>query len=283
MEKAGEIFKTNNYDMFTFLDGNRAVSASRVKRVKESICEVGLMPAAPIIVNEQMQIIDGQCRYTVCKDLGIPIYFTIQNGAGIQECIAMNTSSTKWKLEDYVHSYVQQGRPSYKFLKEQMEKYASIPTSTLASICADVSHGGVIQGQVKSGNFQLDEDAMREAELSLAWIAPMIDKAKSISGRSDLMLCALNWVYRHSSASKSRIEAVFGQMVFEANANNVAIGNIKHALQLLENAYNRNIRKQNRIRLVVEYEEYQSGNYSWYEKKWGGLQADKKDGEVKSA
>ena len=33
----------------------------------------------PIVVNEKMEIIDGQGRFEVCKEKGLPIYYNIVN------------------------------------------------------------------------------------------------------------------------------------------------------------------------------------------------------------
>lgn len=54
-----EIKVTNNYEMFKILAGNRGVSPARVKKIKKSIEDVGYI-TSPILVNEKMEVIDGQ-------------------------------------------------------------------------------------------------------------------------------------------------------------------------------------------------------------------------------
>lgn len=55
------VYRTNNYDQFKRLVGNREVNPKRVKTIKKSVEEIGYIPN-PIIVNENMEVIDGQGR-----------------------------------------------------------------------------------------------------------------------------------------------------------------------------------------------------------------------------
>jgi hypothetical protein len=75
MEK--RIFSTNNYSEFTFFEGNRMVDNSRVKQLMESIKSNGLIN--PIVVTQNLEIIDGQHRTEALKNLGLPILYHIHN------------------------------------------------------------------------------------------------------------------------------------------------------------------------------------------------------------
>lgn len=63
-----KVYQTTNYDKFCFLEDNRAVKQSRVKKIKDSIDDVGYL-YQPVLVNEQYQIIDGQGRFNACKEM----------------------------------------------------------------------------------------------------------------------------------------------------------------------------------------------------------------------
>lgn len=69
MKQTNEIKRTNNYDMFKRLEGNRFVDPKKVNKLKKSINEVGYI-SNPIIVNEKMEVIDGQHRLEALKELG---------------------------------------------------------------------------------------------------------------------------------------------------------------------------------------------------------------------
>ena len=65
-------YVTYDYSLFKFIDCNRNVS--HIKKLKESIESIDLTMHYPIIVNDNMEIVDGQPRFEVCKLIGKPIY-----------------------------------------------------------------------------------------------------------------------------------------------------------------------------------------------------------------
>ena len=60
-------------------------------------------------MNEKLQIIDGQHRFTALKELGFPIEFIIDEGIGVKECRAINEDRRNWSTMDYVISYSKSG------------------------------------------------------------------------------------------------------------------------------------------------------------------------------
>ena len=67
-----EIFRTNKYEIFKQLKGNREVSPKRISKIINSIKEVGYI-INPIIVNEKMEVIDGQGRLEALRILKIQL------------------------------------------------------------------------------------------------------------------------------------------------------------------------------------------------------------------
>ena len=51
--------------------GNREIEESRVKKIKDSILKVGYI-TSPIIVNEKMEVIDGQRKNRGIKTIKFP-------------------------------------------------------------------------------------------------------------------------------------------------------------------------------------------------------------------
>lgn len=125
MKKVGEIYQTENYSIFKRLSGNRGVEDSRVLSILKSIQNVGYIKN-PIIVNEKYEVIDGQGRLEACKRLGLPVYYSIAEGAGIEECIAMNINQKNWKVEDYINSYGELGINSYIFASAAAETISAL-------------------------------------------------------------------------------------------------------------------------------------------------------------
>lgn len=105
------VYCTYDYSKFKRLANNRIVGDNRVERLMASM-SVKQIPA-PIIVNEKMQIIDGQGRYEAEKKLGLPIYYSICKGTDIDDCRRMNQYNTRWGEMDFIKSYADAGNQNY--------------------------------------------------------------------------------------------------------------------------------------------------------------------------
>lgn len=99
-----KIQSTTNYAMFKTLDGNRSVKDHRVDKIVQSIVDVGYI-TNPIIVNEKMEVIDGQGRLAALERLCLPVEYLVHEGIGIKECRSMNIHQSNWTDYDYVSSY----------------------------------------------------------------------------------------------------------------------------------------------------------------------------------
>ena len=85
-----EIQTTRDYANFKILKGGRVPTEKRIDKLVASIKKVGFIPA-PVIVNGNMEIIDGACRVAACERLKLPVYYIVQKEAGISESIALNS------------------------------------------------------------------------------------------------------------------------------------------------------------------------------------------------
>ena len=105
------IFKTHDYDLFKFQNGNRHINKANYKKLLQSVKEQQLR--IPIIVNEKMEIIDGQHRFLSWKEEGQPIYYIVNEGYGIQETKRANIVSSNWTSNDFLNTYVAEGNNNY--------------------------------------------------------------------------------------------------------------------------------------------------------------------------
>lgn len=115
------VYKTTNYDSFKVLKGNRRLNQIQIKRLVESFQKRQLI--SPIIVNEKMQIIDGQHRFNVAKQLSLPVYFIMLDGYDLEEVHILNQNTNNWKKETFLTSYCELGYDDYQHMKEFMEKF----------------------------------------------------------------------------------------------------------------------------------------------------------------
>lgn len=116
-----QVFKTKDYNKFKFLSGNRPLKTSHLKRLKASFEARDL--EVPIVVNEKLEIIDGQHRYEVQKELGFPIVYVVKKGYGLKEVHTLNTSRKNWGIKEFMNSYADLGMEEYVRYREFWKKY----------------------------------------------------------------------------------------------------------------------------------------------------------------
>jgi hypothetical protein len=71
----------------------------------------------PIIVNEKMEVCEGQHRLEAYKTLSIPITYIIKEGLDIFDIRKLNSVSRKWTMEEYLMSHVKLGNTDYEILE----------------------------------------------------------------------------------------------------------------------------------------------------------------------
>lgn len=105
----GEVYETDNYSVFKKLRGNRKMINS--PKLKKDLLENGQQ--SPIIVNENMEVLDGQHRLKELEDLGLPVQFIIREDTSKISVISINNTQRNWKDEDYLNFYADNGNPNY--------------------------------------------------------------------------------------------------------------------------------------------------------------------------
>lgn len=124
------VYVTTNYDMFKTIDGNRTINQLHADRIAASMEEKQLV--TPIIVNENFEIIDGQHRYTGCKEKKKPVYYIICEGYGLADVHRLNEKSHNWKPKDFLDGYSKFAEKDPRFqdyivLKKFIEEHKLTP------------------------------------------------------------------------------------------------------------------------------------------------------------
>jgi hypothetical protein len=115
------VFKTFNYELFKTMTDNRDLNLLHVKRLVESFNAQHLI--CPIVVNEKHEVIDGQHRLQASKETGMPVYFIMIPGYGIEQVQILNTNQKNWTKIDFLNMYCEQGKRAYIELKKFMEDF----------------------------------------------------------------------------------------------------------------------------------------------------------------
>ena len=110
-----KIYSTTEYGAFNKLRGNRAVNELHVRRLVEAIKEKDLQ--IPIIVDHDMNVLDGQHRLDAYKIVGNPITYIIKDKFELQDVRNVNSVNRKWTLTEYLMSYCKLGKKDYQLLE----------------------------------------------------------------------------------------------------------------------------------------------------------------------
>lgn len=153
-EVFGYIYSTNDYGAFKYLSGNRKVDDGKnyiIPSIKNNRWITN-----PIIVNKNMEIIDGQHRYEALKALNMPIQYIVSEDATVKDCISLNIKQQNWKLVDYIRCYADMGNDDYVFLVSQLEKYhGKIPESVIIHLAGNMRADGVPSKVIKEGKYHV--------------------------------------------------------------------------------------------------------------------------------
>jgi hypothetical protein len=122
-----KIYETTNYDLFGMIKANRDLVKANLNRIRESIKTKHLKPSCLLVGFDPnpkkggpLKIIDGQHRYEVLKELGLPITYTIWEDfdmnileKSLGDVELLNTASQVWDITAFMMSKATLGVKSY--------------------------------------------------------------------------------------------------------------------------------------------------------------------------
>lgn len=156
IESSTKIYWTSEYGRFKFLKGNRDLNSAKVEKIKKAIQNgVNILKYAPIIVNDNMEIIDGQHRFAVSRELKENVYYVIQSAADLSVVPAINSNSSNWKTSDYLNSYIDLKKEHYLKLQEFMLEWVHINLATAINVCTK-SDNKIAKELFRDGEYKCD-------------------------------------------------------------------------------------------------------------------------------
>ncbi len=133
-KEVNKVYKTNNLSMFKQIDGNRIPNIQHVRRLSDSIRVYG-MKCNPILVNERMEVIDGQHRLMAAKEAESFVYYIIVNGYSLSEVHTLNLNQKNWTKKDFMEGYANMGVESYIKLREFVNKNDDYVFNDCIALC----------------------------------------------------------------------------------------------------------------------------------------------------
>lgn len=232
-----EILTTKDYNQFKFLKSNREILIPHVNKIKLSILKKNLLKNNPIIVNKEMEVVDGQHRLQAAKELDVEIYYLVSDQVTNEDISTLNTNKLNWKLEDYLNFWYSEGKAEYKKVSHFVNNNPKIPlTGSLLLLGAD--YRGVIS-EFKDGTFQVSNQ--KEAELLAAQLDELSQYGKHVYSTTFLRQFA-----RIVKIDKYDHKKLIYQIEKQPKSFVPCI-NEKQYLELFDEIYNRDIPTKNRL------------------------------------
>lgn len=147
--------ETSNLDQFIFRDDNREkINAAHVKVLVESIRSCNLLSMKPILVNEKLEIIDGQHRVLAAKEVGVSIFYDVRPDITPKHMILLNNTKS-WTLADHLHFYLKHNYHEYHMLANFM-KFNEITLRIALNLLIGGTHEAY--QKFRNGDFVMNSD-----------------------------------------------------------------------------------------------------------------------------
>jgi len=148
-----QVHTTEDYFLFKPIDGNRNKNLLHMNRLKKSMQNNYLFTV--ITVNENYEIIDGQHRFEVIKELGLPLNYIVCKGYGLKEVHILNQISKTWNADDYLTGYCNLGYSEYLKYREFKEAYGLGHNECMSLLSGKYFRNGV--DEFYSGEFKIKD------------------------------------------------------------------------------------------------------------------------------
>lgn len=256
--QVGVILTTKDYSIFKRLKGNRGLNEINVKRIADSMTESYLFTV--VIVNEFMEVIDGQHRIEACKRLGLPVNYIIKPGLRLSDVQKYNGFQMQWNKMNYALSYSEAGIKSYMILLEFMKEYPDFNLGSAENLLTNTFDGaneksdrvrnadGKLTGRVKSFQNGTLEISMEDKVRGYLMAAEIIKyKPYFRKFNSGVFVKTMISLFRNPKFDNDR-------MISQIQKNQtmmVQCATVKQYKQLMQDIYNAGKRYENRVALYV--------------------------------
>lgn len=251
MKNMENVFETTNYDKFKFETWNRDISEKNLKKIDKSVKEVG-WKKHPIIVNENMVVIDGQHRLFYAKTHKLPVYYVVVNGLEAKDCVDINNVRTAWNIEDYIKLYASQGNESYILLRGILGDYSFAPITTIISLLKGNSVGGKFAAKVRNGELKLTQKECRDIRAKFDFLQELGPYIKAVKGRSTSIYAAIAFCYDLECINNARLKKQIKNRISTITPP----VDIEAAYKEIEWIYNYKIKQEDYVYILTEYKKY---------------------------
>lgn len=138
--EVNKVYIAYDLSIFKQISGNRAPNLKHVKRLTDSIKTYG-MKCNPILVNEKMEVIDGQHRLMAAKEANSFVYFIVIKGYSLNEVHTLNLNQKNWTKRDFMEGYADMGIEPYVKLRNFINKNNDFNFTDCIALCTNTTCG----------------------------------------------------------------------------------------------------------------------------------------------
>lgn len=229
------IQSTVHYHLFKMIASNREVDSRHVNKLINAIQKKNLLHLNPIVVNGNMEVIDGQHRLTAAKQLGIPIYYTQDSSISHDDIAGMNSNKKNWGMMDYINYYALKGNTDFIEFNKFCNKHREYTPSLLQTLCS--KNGDRRTSDIKEG--YIDISQIKHAEVVIGYLEDF--KKYTPLAKAARFIEAIREISSHPEYNHER-------MMGKVQQNPTAImpcANNRQYIQLLQQMYNKHVREDN--------------------------------------
>jgi len=174
-----QIFHTEDYDQFNLYDMgiNRPISRSMVNKLKKSIQGSNNLDCHPIVVDIDLNVLDGQHRLQAAKELGTTIYYVISE-RGKEIIPTVNSVQKQWGPLNYIEHYAARGDENYIWLRDFM-KETELNFTILSQAFAHGPDRKELKEIIRAGEFKKLYFYTEKVERFLNFYLEILDMARA--------------------------------------------------------------------------------------------------------
>jgi len=170
------VYVTEDYSRFKVLDANRAILPLHVKKLAASLLKKNLLKYRPILVNEKMQVLDGQHTLQGAMLAKERVWYVIAVGMELQDIYLIQTTRKDWVLANHFHFWAALGNDLFKKIMDFCRTNRLTVTNFLSLSGAD---SGRHFDKIRQGIFRINADEVFPFILEkLQYIKTVVDKVK---------------------------------------------------------------------------------------------------------
>lgn len=236
------IYSTKNYDQFNTLMGNREIDQRHVTQlIRLMVTNGNLTDQFPIVVDKDMNVIDGQHRLEALKTLGWEVGYLVENAASIETVRNINQGNRNWTWRDMAESYARlPGGEEYAWFLTYFDRFDMTYTLAMLFIGAKQPKRAGAANRFNAGELKVEdkEKAVRFA----AWytdLQELVDITTHDFGK------ALNRIFRSPFYDHERMVSKLSALGHQLPAK----ANISDYQRELERIFNSGLPEEKKVRL----------------------------------